>query len=142
MNNYASVLQMKALYFPEYIFNLKSPHMGAYNELNYAFGVDYSINNNQEYKIDITIKITDKVNILNIALKASGIFSIDDNLLNGINKDTIIKRNTVAIMFPYIRSQITLLTTQPGMSAVIMPPINVNALIDDIEAKETQNKQQ
>ena len=31
---------------------------------------------------------------------------------------------TVAIMFPFIRSQITLLTTQPGMTPIVLPPIN------------------
>ena len=37
---------------------------------------------------------------------------------------SIIQTNTVAIMFPFIRSQISLLTTQPGMSPIVLPPIN------------------
>lgn len=36
----------------------------------------------------------------------------------------IIKKNTIAIMFPFVRSQISLLTTQPGMMPVVLPPIN------------------
>ena len=28
------------------------------------------------------------------------------------------------IMFPFIRSQVTLLTTQPGMTPIVLPPIN------------------
>lgn len=39
-------------------------------------------------------------------------------------EESIIKSNTVAIMFPYIRSQVTLLTTQPGMIPIVLPPIN------------------
>ena len=39
-------------------------------------------------------------------------------------EESIIKSNTVAIMFPYIRSQVTLLTTQPGMTPIVLPPIN------------------
>jgi preprotein translocase subunit SecB len=27
-------------------------------------------------------------------------------------------------MFPFIRSQVTLLTTQPGMTPIVLPPIN------------------
>lgn len=36
----------------------------------------------------------------------------------------IIKKNTVAIMFPFVRSQISLLTTQPDMVPIVLPPIN------------------
>ena len=39
-------------------------------------------------------------------------------------EESIIKTNTVAIMFPFIRSQVTLLTTQPGMTPIVLPPIN------------------
>ena len=39
-------------------------------------------------------------------------------------EENIIKNNTVAIMFPFIRSQVTLLTTQPGMTPIVLPPIN------------------
>ena len=39
-------------------------------------------------------------------------------------EENIVKTNTVAIMFPFIRSQVTLLTTQPGMTPIVLPPIN------------------
>ncbi|MCD7834555.1 MAG: protein-export chaperone SecB [Lachnospiraceae bacterium] len=45
--------------------------------------------------------------------------------------DDIINKNTVAIMFPFIRSQVTLLTSQPGMQPVILPPINTAKYIDE-----------
>lgn len=39
----------------------------------------------------------------------------------------------MAIMFPYIRSQISLLTTQPGLHPGQLPPMNINALLDSTE---------
>ena len=132
MNKYASVLQLKTLYFPTYKLDLKRP--GFIEEVNYNFKIDYAVNEVNDYKVEVTVAVTDRLNSLKLELTACGIFRIDDSLLNGIDKEIILRRNTVAIMFPYIRSQITLLTTQPGMNAVIMPPINVNALIDDMEA--------
>ena len=39
-------------------------------------------------------------------------------------EESIVNANTVAIMFPFIRSQVTLLTTQPGMTPIVLPPIN------------------
>ena len=41
---------------------------------------------------------------------------------------SIINTNTVAIMFPFIRSQVTLLTSQPGMIPIILPAINTQKL--------------
>lgn len=43
---------------------------------------------------------------------------------------TLLHYNTVAMMMPYIRSQITLLTAQPGLAPLVMPPIDVNKLVD------------
>lgn len=39
-------------------------------------------------------------------------------------EESIVNNNTVAIMFPFVRSQVSLLTTQPGMSPIVLPPIN------------------
>ena len=49
------------------------------------------------------------------------------------------KKNTVAIMFPFIRSQVSILTTQPGMIPIVMPPININALVEDMK-KQIEEK--
>ena len=60
---------------------------------------------------------------------------LNQNLINLNNNpktptyDALVKANTVAIIFPFIRSQISLLTTQPGMKPIIMPPININSII-------------
>ena len=125
---------MKSLFFPSYSFDLKNPRN--YSEVNYSFGVDYFVNDNNEYKVEVKVDISDSSNTLKISLLACGVFSVEENMVDGNMKDVLIRRNTVAIMFPYIRSQITLLTTQPGMNAIIMPPINVNALLDDLESKQ------
>lgn len=39
--------------------------------------------------------------------------------------------NAVAILFPYLRSQVTLLTTQPGMPPLLLPVINVSKLLKE-----------
>jgi cysteine sulfinate desulfinase/cysteine desulfurase-like protein len=60
----------------------------------------------------------------------SGVYRLSEKAKNVVEAETyekeesIIKTNTVAIMFPFIRSQVTLLTTQPGMTPIVLPPIN------------------
>lgn len=66
----------------------------------------------QEYKFEIA---------------ASGYFILD----SGKDQMRIIRQNAVAIIFPYIRSQISLLTAQPGMVPVVLPPLNIVQLLED-----------
>ena len=43
----------------------------------------------------------------------------------------IIEKNTIAIMFPYIRSYISMITTQPGMNPIVLPQMNIAAMVND-----------
>lgn len=61
-------------------------------------------------------------NDLNVRVVASANFSMESE--NETLVKSIMEANTVAIMFPFIRSQVSLLTTQPGMVPIVLPPIN------------------
>ena len=41
----------------------------------------------------------------------------------------LIERNTLAIMFPYFRSYVSTLTTQPGMTPIVLPAMNIMAML-------------
>lgn len=43
----------------------------------------------------------------------------------------VLTNNTIAILFPYLRSQLTLLTSQPEFEPIILPIMNINALMND-----------
>ena len=63
---------------------------------------------------------------MNIELVAEAHFSYESDDYS--REASIINTNTVAIMFPFIRSQVTLLTSQPGMIPIILPAINTQKL--------------
>lgn len=63
---------------------------------------------------------------MNLKLVADAIFTYDADDYS--NEDKVVGDNTVAIMFPFIRSQITLMTSQPGMQPIVLPPINATKL--------------
>lgn len=81
-----------------------------------------------------------KVNLLGSVLDEQGDFDLKVMLeaefeckFVGIPEDvkeTLIKKNTLSIMFPYLRSQVTLMTSQPNMQPIVLPAININAYID------------
>ena len=59
-------------------------------------------------------------------VQVSGFF-----VYEGDANDTIISQNTAAILMPYLRSEISLLTAQPSMEPVVIPPLNIAAMIEE-----------
>ena len=58
--------------------------------------------------------------------------------------DVLLNENVPAILLPYIRAQLTLLTSQPETMPAILPVINVHDLIQQAkdEQKNSQNLSQ
>ena len=79
--------------------------------------------------------VKNETDSVHINLETVGVFTVDNNGISENLSEQLIKVNTVAIMFPFIRSQISLLTTQPGLTPVMLPPININALMDSEESE-------
>ena len=62
----------------------------------------------------------------------SGIFEFGTELKDE-QKQIIITKNTLAILFPYLRAQVTLMTSQPDVEPVVLPAININSLLQNFE---------
>lgn len=45
-------------------------------------------------------------------------------------RDEINKVNTLAIMFPYLRAEVSLVTAQPNFPTIDLPVVNINALLE------------
>ncbi len=54
----------------------------------------------------------------------------DENL-----KKEMVNKNSIAILFPYLRSQISLVTTQPDIPPIILQPMNIVAMFDEAESQ-------
>lgn len=76
----------------------------------------------RSYTVTLTLTVKKDTDDLSIRVVATANFSIDNDDAELVKP--IIETNTVAIMFPFIRSQVSLLTTQPGMTPIVLPPIN------------------
>ena len=82
----------------------------------YKVVLDLLTNKQEEYETEICIH---------------GLFTFaSDAVLDEDTKKNLIQKNSVAIMMPYVRSQLTLLTSQPGVDPIVMPPLNVYAMLD------------
>ena len=62
---------------------------------------------------------------MELNIEIVGIFTSDYDEQDVDLIKSIIQDNTTAILFPYLRSQISLVTTQPEFSPIILPPMNI-----------------
>ena len=89
-----------------------------------SFDLNKEINelDDGSYTVILTLTISKEKSDLSVKVVASAKFTMDNGDIDLVR--TIMENNTVAIMFPFIRSQVSLLTTQPGMTPIVLPPIN------------------
>jgi preprotein translocase subunit SecB len=77
------------------------------------------------FEVLLETTVSDEEEKVFVNVKGRGIFSTQQE-----NMD-ILEKNTIAIMFPYIRSYISIMTTQPGMNPIVLPAMNIVAMVND-----------
>lgn len=96
-----------------------------------------------EVHTDSLYKVTIKSNINNepdsdfyLNVEMVGYFTYNEELkLSSEVKERVIQKNTLAILFPYLRSLITTLSANVGIKPIILPPVNINALLEQRNKK-------
>ncbi len=127
--NIVAQLKIKDLYHEQFEFFQK--RKSGDKKLTTSFKVDYFANeeNKNMHKVQIKTDINEEGGTYKLSLTTVGVFEYNNE--SGHENDDILKVNTVAIMFPYVRSQISLLTTQPGITPLVIPPLNINNLLKE-----------
>ena len=46
--------------------------------------------------------------------------------------EILFRRNTLALMMPYMRAEVTQITAQPGMAPIVLPAIDINKFVDNL----------
>lgn len=88
------------------------------------------------YKVTL-IFIGNKEKEFTLEIILSGYFSFDGNEeLDEELRRALINENAVAIIMPYMRSQVSLMTAQPEVDCVVLPPFNIVRMM----AEQNQNK--
>ena len=128
-NEIISVLKMDKIVFDKIEFN----RFGFKNENKINMELTTSIGKNEgenRYKVSLILK-GNKKDEYNLSVILTGYFSF--NLKSDMDitiKDTLISKNAVAILLPYMRSEVSLLTAQPDVDVVNLPIFNVNNMLE------------
>ena len=113
------VLKLNSLLFDKLAFTRLGIKNDNEIEINISVNIGVNISDDNIKKITIGI-IGNKKDEYTVEVQASGLFEYE-----GDATESIIQQNAVAIVMPYVRSQLTLLTSQPGVEPIVMPPFNI-----------------
>ena len=131
--NAQSVLHLQQVLFDHLEFVRTGFSQSPTENLDVKVGVHIAKHEANQYQVSLSVN-ANKIGEFQSHVQISAFCEIQEDY---VQTETILKKNTVAILFPYVRSALTLLTAQPGMEPVVLPALNINALIDELEQKET-----
>ncbi len=128
--SWLSVLKLKQVVFDRLLFE----RYGFQKSEDVQLKVGVAINKGSEGEYRVSLKVEAiKNNEYTVEITITGYFMIDETYPQ---KEEILKKNTVSILFPYVRSELTLLTAQPDTEPIVLPALNINAIIDNSSNSE------
>ena len=125
---YESPLVLEKIEITESTFRKKDVSL---DELELGVRVEHSVENigEDEYEIVLNTTVSDENENVYVNVRGKAIFRTQQK-----NMD-MLEKNTIAIIFPYIRSYISIITTQPGMPPIVLPAMNIIAMVNDQKGK-------
>ncbi|QXE18378.1 protein-export chaperone SecB [Clostridium sp. 001] len=100
------------------------------SKVDFQIGTGWNMNGNS-YSVELssTLRlISDDKEVLKLENTFVGAFSVIEGSEN-MDIEDYIRNNSAALMFPYIREHISTMTQKSGIKPILLPPINILALI-------------
>lgn len=120
-------LKLKKMVFDKILFE----RLGFKNEEELEIDMSVQIAENIHdniFKVTLCVNGT-KTDEYNLQVQITGFFSVHGSDSN-IN-ETLLSQNAVAILMPYVRSEISLITAQPETECVVLPPFNIAKIMEE-----------
>lgn len=117
-----------------------------FDNLNIGYGIAKADDKQNVFKLILGATVEHSFNekkekSLKIDTKISGFFEFEDRNINQDDAEEVLKINGSAILFPYIRTLIQFVSSYDNKSErIMMPPINIAAIISDIDEQYKQEK--
>lgn len=117
----SNVLRMEHLYFDFISFSATGVKADKEGAAEISFKEEHDIvDKNINVKLYCKVEVED---IFNLELCLNGLFEAGNIECRNVLP------NAIAIMFPYLRAQVSLMTAQPNIPNISLKPININALL-------------
>lgn len=108
------------------------------------FGHDIAYLEDDEVEVVIHCSISDE-NGSKLDITLHGFFEVD---IEGVDEDehhrlkSLCEKNTLSILFPYLRSAVSDISIKANIRPIILPTINIVALLDRIKKLEEINEEE
>lgn len=119
-------MQLENLYFPTITFSRQAVIADGELHMSVTRKTDKC---DDKYSVQMTADI--KNEDISLSVTAVGIFKFTSEIQDENMQNEMVRLNGAAIMFPFIRSQISQITAQPGMTPIVVPALNITKLIED-----------
>jgi len=123
-NTLKASLTMESFYFTE--CSVKRSEEISKSKLKLSISKKITPLGEHRHSVEMFLTLADDDGMIDITVNGKAVFKYITGAKS--NEDAIIERNTIAILYPYFRSQVTLLTSQPNMTPVVLPVIDVLAI--------------
>lgn len=121
-----SILKMEHIVFDEISFFRKGFRNDDSSEL--SINVSSSVRDLEGTASCVSLKLLAiKDSEYEVRISISGYCSVDEK--NSLGRE-LIEKNAVAILFPYLRAELSLLTAQPETEPIVLPAININGMLE------------
>lgn len=137
MEKIESVLRFDKYIVEEVAFKLNSNFNPTDDKLKVNFSISRSVEHkeNGQMIVELRVNIFEKANEKNypfeMMVQLKGFFTVSDSNIN-------LEANAVAILYPYIRSIVSMYTSSINVPPLILPVINVNAYIEQLENEKSE----
>jgi preprotein translocase subunit SecB len=97
------------------------------------------INSDSTYVLTFVVKVfnKDQIDTPFINVQCNGVFKFE-NVTSLDEIPAFFYRNAIAILFPYVRAYVSLVSTQANVPGVILPTLNLSDLEDTLRKNTTQ----
>lgn len=109
------------------------------NELSLSFDTEGIFHNdNLNYELIFLVSVFEKGNKEPfISIRCRGLFEFED-VSNLKEIPDFFYRNSIAILFPYVRSYVSIVTTQANIPGIILPTLNLSSLEEELKKNTSE----
>lgn len=130
-----SDLKISPILFDEVSFKRIGFKQEGNDNLKLNVGVSVHKEGEGQYRVSLTLEAEKEEEFI-AKVSVTGFCEIDEDYSR---KDDVLRKNAVAILFPYARTELTLITAQPETEPIVLPAFNINALAEKADERSSND---
>ena len=119
-----SALKMDHIVFDRIRFDRKGFQNSTSKEISFKARAKIEQAAEDQYSVTLFVSAEKKLEYI-AEVQITGYCMIDDN---HPQKETLLNENAIAILFPYVRAELSLITAQPETDPIVLPTMNISAM--------------